>query len=326
MHSCAHDITPPPCIAECERETVLINPPRVRIQSCRASFSPYNTGYPTTLDNCDPESMLNPFWAPDGEIIGGRMSHTDTGDTTGCEQSFEREFLVQDRVCNAMMTTHTIESCAFNFEPSNDGSGTTFYDASTLLPTFVYQDNGNGANQEYSNDILSYVVLDESTGTTTSFPVSQCKTHAWEYLDTSLTNAVWTAIEANESGGVADLDNQDSYFWLQINQNRMPLFRNIVDNFGGMFKEGVGGMSRARRLNASVFQCCAGLCSFGTRRGGCGRCLIIMRGERRQQTKKKRKKCMMVHGRGGRKQKKMMPSIPAFARIHTNKNKHGRRY
>ena len=105
-------------VREDEIAPVFDSFPLVRVQSCRASLEPFNTGFPVASDDCDRPNVINPSdW--NEPTASGRITYTDTGDLpdTGCPADFEREFVVQDRVCNQVSGKHTIQTCSFDFQP-----------------------------------------------------------------------------------------------------------------------------------------------------------------------------------------------------------------
>lgn len=203
--------------------------PPVRLQSCRASIDPLYTGYPTATDNCDPANVINPDWT--NSTPNGRITYSDQGVNTGCPESFQRTFVARDRVCNQITTTHTIQATAFEFQPQ-PGSLTT-YDPTSFLPTFVYQ-SSSSVRQYFSNDVLRFI-----DDTLAVIAVRRCQMTGLEYLDPSLQNAVWTAVNDAYNNGVFKLDATTSSLAIQISPPHRPVFQTIASVYGGYYRSNV---------------------------------------------------------------------------------------
>lgn len=92
--------------------------------------------------------------------ISGRISYEDSIDfKDGCTIDIQREFSVTDRVENKHTEVQSIHSCPMEFRPVPDSD--TYFDQTSLLPTFVYDVDTTEERQFFKDVryILSFVGL-----------------------------------------------------------------------------------------------------------------------------------------------------------------------
>lgn len=133
---------------------------------------------------------------------------------------------MKDRVCNQISATHTIQSCAFEFQPLV--SSTVDYDVSSLLPTFEYPVTNDASRRVFQDAV---VFLEDPV---TEVNIKNCNVNTAEYLNVHRTDALWTRIPKSTANGVFKIGKgNDKSFTIQINQDRLPTYESIVNESGG---------------------------------------------------------------------------------------------